>query len=107
MDKIAQVDLYSNYGSPFGAGPGFGNIISFANQAAIVIAGVIIMGMFLFGGLQIIIGAGRNDPQATGRGQKAVTYAVIGFIIVFSAYWIIRIIEIISGSNFITNTSAF
>lgn len=109
MIKLTQVNLGTTYGSPFGRpdGPGIGNLVAFINQAAIVIAGVIIVALFIYGGLQIIIGAGSNDPQATGRGQKAVTYAFLGFIIVFSAYWIVRIIEIIVGNRFITMPDVF
>lgn len=107
MNKIADVYLFKEYNSPFGVTKDLGDLLGFINQAAIVIAGVIIVTLFIYGGLQIIIGAGNNDPQATSRGQKAVTYAFIGFIIVFSAYWIIRIIEIISGSNFITQPNVF
>ena len=70
MNKLADINLYSEYGSPFGMGTGFGNIIAFINQAAIVTAGVIIVALFIYGGLQIIIGAGKNDPQATGRGKR-------------------------------------
>jgi hypothetical protein len=48
------------------------------------------------------MGAGKNDPEQAAKGKKAATTALIGFIIVFAAYWIVRIIELIFGVPFIT-----
>jgi hypothetical protein len=66
---------------------------------AIVIAGIILLFLLLFGGLSVIMGAGQSNPQKTAQGKSALTSAVIGFIIIFFAYWIIRAIEIITGAT--------
>lgn len=51
----------------------------------------------------IIRGAGNDDPKAVGQGKEAITSALIGFGIIFVAYWIIRLIELITATNFITS----
>ena len=70
--------------------------------SAFVLAGLTVFFMFILGGYSMIAGAGASDPKKTGQGRQAVTYAVIGFVVIFAAYWIVRIIEIITKSNLIT-----
>jgi hypothetical protein len=64
---------------------------------AIVIAGVIMIFLLIFGGISIIMGAGQDNPETAARGKQAATTAVIGFILIFAAYWIIQIIEFMTG----------
>ena len=60
-----------------------------------VVAGLILFFLFLGGGFAII--ASSDNPEQKGKGAKAVTAAVIGFLIIFLSYWIIQIIEKITG----------
>lgn len=102
MDKIA-FDLGLAYKSPIGVTSTLGDVISNFVQAAMVIAGFIFFLLIIGGGISMIAGAGQSDPQKTAKGKKALTYALIGFIIVFTSYWAIAIIEEMFGSDFITN----
>ena len=97
------VPLASTFGSPFGETYSLGSLVSVIVSSAIVVAGVIMLFLFVGGGLSMIAGAGNNDPRSTAQGKQAVTMAVIGFLIVFTAYWIVRIIELMTGTDFITN----
>ncbi len=99
---LAQVNIGQKFGSPFGQGKGVNDLVSLVVRAGFVIAGIIIIFYFILGGYQIMSG-GSSDPRAKEQGKQTITSAVIGFIIVFVAYWIVRAIEIITGSNFITN----
>lgn len=63
--------------------------------------------LFIGGGLMMIVGAGSNNPQGTAKGKAAATWAIAGFAIVFTSYWIIRIIEIWTGTTFITYPNFF
>lgn len=58
----------------------------------------IVAGLIIFG---LIIGAGFSFLQESDQGkQKAkelATGAVVGFIVMFSAYWIVQIVELITG----------
>jgi len=102
---LADVSIGEKFGSPWGYAPNFhfGTLISNVLTAAISISGVIALLLFITGGLKIIMGASNSDSRSTGEGKQTVTWAVIGFIIIFTAYWIIRVIELISGVDFITN----
>ena len=80
---------------------GAGKLVELILNAAFVIAGVIILFMFILGGISLIAGGGSGDPKKAAQGKQAITYAVIGFVVVFTAYWIVRIIELITGSNFV------
>lgn len=68
---------------------------------SISIAGVILLFLLIGGGIAMIAGAGKSDPQAVEKGKKAATSALIGFVVVFSAYWIVKLIETITGLNLI------
>jgi hypothetical protein len=103
MDYLAQVDIGGTFNSPFGQGQTLGGLVSIILQAAIVIAGIILLFLFIFGGIGMIAGAGNNNPEQAAKGKQAVTSAVIGFIVVFAAYWVVRLIEVITGVPFVTS----
>jgi len=100
--KNLAVDIGSTFGSPLGQSKGIGDLVTLILNASFAIASIIILFLFIFAGVSLISGAGSSDPQKIEKGKKAITTAIIGFIIIFGAYWVIRIIEIITGSNFIT-----
>jgi len=62
---------------------------------SIVVAGIILLFIIVFAGIQII-GAGGN-PQKMQGAMKLLTYGIAGFLIVFATFFIIRIIERITG----------
>jgi len=66
-----------------------------------VLAGVILLFLLIGGGLTIIISAGQNNPENASKGQKAITAAIIGFLVIFASYWIIKIVETITGLKII------
>jgi hypothetical protein len=102
LNKLA-IDIGAVYDSPFReGGKTIGNLISLILTASLSIAGFIVLVLIIFAGISLIASAGSNNPEQAERGKKAATAAIIGFIIIMSAYWIIRVIEIISGVNFIT-----
>lgn len=101
MNNLA-VDIGGAFGSPFGQGRTLGDLVSLVLRSSFVLAGVIILFFFVLGGFQMIAGAGQSNPETAAKGKQAISSAVIGFIIVFVAYWIVRIIELIVGTPFIT-----
>ena len=74
-----------------------GNLISTILPNVYVVAGVILLFLLIGGGLTIIINSGKNNPENVAKGQKAVTAAIIGFLIIFASYWLIQIVEHITG----------
>lgn len=90
------------FGQPnhlFGDIKDVGTLVSAVLANIYVIAGVILLILIIFGGLGIIMGAGQNDPQKVAQGKKAVTMAIAGFLIIFASYWIIQLVELLTGVN--------
>ncbi len=97
MDKIAQVNIGSAFNSPIGQTVGLADLVSIILFNALAISGVIMLFLMIGGGIGMIAGAGQGNPESAAKGRQAVTAAVIGFIIIFAAYWIIKIVETVTG----------
>lgn len=72
-----------------------GGIISRFLSFAFPIAGLLLFVLLVWGGLQILVGAGGKGGMEAGK--KRITAAIIGFIMLFASYWIWQIIEIVFG----------
>lgn len=81
-----------------------GSLISILLKNAYVLAGIMLFVLLIFGGISIISSAGGGDPKKTAQGQKALTSAVIGFLIIFGSYWIIQIVQYITGLEILNPT---
>ena len=86
------IDKAAQFSSP-------GSLISLILKNIYMVAGVLLLFLLIFGGLSIIMSAGASDPKKAAQGKKTVSAAVIGFLIIFASYWIIQIIEYITGLN--------
>jgi hypothetical protein len=51
--------------------------------------------MILFGGFMIISNAGNADK--TKEGSQIITSAIIGLLVLFASYWIIQLIQVVTG----------
>lgn len=60
-----------------------------------IIAGLILLGMLILGGFQFLTAAA--DPKQAEKGQQRITTAIVGFLIIFTAYWVTQIVEIVLG----------
>lgn len=76
---------------------GVGTLTSIIISNVIVIAGIIVLFLFIAGGIGMIAGSGKDNPEKTEKSKKMITSAVIGFILIFAAYWIVQIIGKITG----------
>lgn len=56
-----------------------------------VIAGLILFVMFFFGGFTIFTSAGNAEKVKHGQGM--IVNALIGFAVIFAAYWIIELLQ--------------
>lgn len=73
-----------------------GGIISRALTGFVFpIAGLILFIQLLLGGFQMLTGAANSKSIDEGKGK--ITAATIGFIILFAAYWIAQLLELIFG----------
>ena len=98
----APVQIGSTFGSPFGQTKTAGDLVSLIVRIGFVVSGVLILFFILLAGFNIVAGAGNNNPEAAKKGQQAATAAVIGFVVVFAAYWIVRLIEVITRAKIIS-----
>ncbi|PWU23752.1 hypothetical protein C5B42_01855 [Candidatus Cerribacteria bacterium 'Amazon FNV 2010 28 9'] len=69
---------------------------------AFVLAGFILLLYLVFGGVMIISSAG--NPKATEKGTQAITGAILGFVVIFVAYWLVRLVELITGVPIFSST---
>jgi len=72
-----------------------GTLISLITNNILIVASIILFFFILIGGLTMILNAGDSDKQK--QGMQTITNAIVGYLIVFAAYWIIRIIEGLTG----------
>lgn len=95
---FAAVDIKDAFGQGFANNKPFdnlGDIVSVIAQNAFVLAGIIAFVLLIFGGFGVIVSAG--DSKKLEEGKKAITGAVVGLILIVASYWIIQIIETLTG----------
>jgi len=97
----ALVDVGSEYGvsAKF---PTLGSLVTVVLNNAYFIAGFLIIFLLIFAGVSIIMGAGKSDSSQVEKGAKAATMAIIGFVVVFLSWFIIKIIETVTGVNILS-----
>jgi hypothetical protein len=60
-----------------------------------IIGGFILFVMIMYSGFLYISGSTKGQEQAA----KVLTTAVVGFIVMFSAFWILQIIQVVTGAD--------
>ena len=107
---LAQVNIGANLNNGQGGSigqtyTGFGQIVNAILKNSLTIAGIIFLALLIFGGISMIASAGSSDSKKSAQAKQAVTSAAIGLLVVVSAYFIIQIIETITGLNILNNTT--
>jgi len=78
--------------------PQFGNLASIVNAFVTPILTLAGIALFLF---MVIAGfkymASGDDPKAKDSAKGQLTSAIIGFVIIFAAYWILEIVAAVFG----------
>jgi len=72
-----------------------GEIISALLPYIFAIAGIILFVFLVMGGFGLLTSGG--DPEKAKNAQARITSALIGFLIIFLAYWLTQILEVIFG----------
>ncbi|HPT66142.1 MAG TPA: hypothetical protein PK257_02410 [Candidatus Woesebacteria bacterium] len=91
-----------NLEAAYGNG-GVSTLISIILKYSLMLAGIILLSLLIFGGITFIMNAGKGDSKKADQGKSAITNAAIGFIIVLLAYTIIQIIGKITGVNILNS----
>lgn len=76
---------------------GIAKFVSIFLNIAFVLAGIVLLFFFILGGIGLIGGAGNSDPQKAEQAKKTLTSAMIGFVIVFASYWIVKLVGQLLG----------
>jgi hypothetical protein len=94
-----------NYPSQFsgfifqGKNQSIGGILSRAIPLVFAFAGIGLLIMLLAAGFTFLTSAG--DAKKMEQGKQQLTNAIIGFIIIFAAYWIVQLVGTIFGLDII------
>ena len=96
---FAQVDINPGTGTGSNIGAIYGNpgtLINIILKNIYSIVGLVLIGLLIYGGFVIIMGAG-EDQKKIAQGQQLITQALIGFVIVIASYLIVKLIETLTG----------
>lgn len=98
---IAQVNIGD---LPLGNGTNLGEVyqepatlVTIIIRNGLTIAGIILLILLVAGGFMMIAGAGSGDQKKAAAAKTMITDAVIGFLVIFASYFIIQIVEVITG----------
>lgn len=85
---------YANF--PFiGTKANFGEIVTKAIPFVLAFAGMGLLLMLIAGGYGVLTSSG--DAKKLAGAQQRITYAILGFIIIFVAFWLVQILATIFG----------
>ncbi len=73
------------------------DMINLIVKNVFVLAGVFLFGLILFAGFKFIKGGAKGLEEA----KTVVTTALLGFIIMFSAYWILQVLKLVTGADIV------
>ncbi len=100
---MAQFVEYTTYNRAIGLKSGndsLGGIVNSFLPTLLTIAGLILFGMLVMGGFTMLAGAA--DKEAQEKGKKMITSSLTGFFIIFLAYWIAQILQVIFKINILS-----
>ncbi len=75
----------------------FGVLVTVIVKNAFMLAGVISFILLIFGGFGVIVGAGGGDTKKLEQSKQTITAAVLGLLIVVGSFFIVQIIETLTG----------
>jgi TRAP-type C4-dicarboxylate transport system permease small subunit len=82
---------------PLPASAGFTNLASVVtkaiNQIVFPVAGIILLLYLVWGGFDYLTSMG--DPKKAESGKNKITNAILGFVIIFVAFWIVQLVDYI------------
>lgn len=72
-----------------------GTIIGAALTYVFAFAGVGLLLMIISSGFTLMLSAG--DPKKMEKGKQSLTNSILGFILIFAAFWLVQILGIVFG----------
>lgn len=78
-----------------------GPLVTAIVRNVFMLSGVIAFVLLILGGFAFIVGAGAGDTKQLEQGKKTITGAAIGLVIIIGSFWIISIIETLTGMTLV------
>lgn len=98
---LAEVNINN---TPLGTGKNLGDVykepatlVTLIVRNSLTIAGIILLVLIIAGGFMMIASAGSGDQKRAATAKTMITDAAIGFLVIFLSYFIIQIVEVITG----------
>lgn len=98
IEKVVAVNLIDLAPNP--GLTSFGPLVTAIVRNAFVFAAIISFILLILGGFQVIVAAG--DEKKLEQGKAAITGAVVGLLVVLGSFWIVQIIEVITGLHLLS-----
>lgn len=93
MTQILAI-TFPNIADPLGGKfSSIGDIINTLVPYIFALAGLALLFILIIGGFELMTSAG--DPKKMESAKGKLTNGVIGFVIIFVAYWLVQIMEVI------------
>lgn len=73
------------------------SLVTLIVRNGLTVAGIILLILIIAGGFMMIASAGSGDQKKAATAKTMITDAAIGFLVIFLSYFIIQIIEVITG----------
>jgi len=86
-----------NIGEVYKSDTGVSTLVTIIIRNGLTIAGIILLVLLVAGGFMMIASAGSGDQKKAASAKTMITDAVIGFLVIFLSYFIIQIVEVITG----------
>ena len=87
-------------GQTFGPGKNFSSISDLLNVLLpnfMVISGIVLFIGIIISGMMTVQSAGSGDAHAAENWKKALVGMIAGFLLIFTGYWIVQIVEFVTG----------
>lgn len=84
----------------------FPNLASLVNNAiplVFAVAGIFLFLYLVWGGFDFLTSMG--DPKRAESGKGKITSAIVGFVIIFVAYWLVQVVDFIFKLGVYTPTA--
>ena len=72
------------------------SMVNLLVQVIFVGVGLILFAMIVISGLSMVAG---GTSESKDKAKTTMTSALIGFLVIFSAYWIMQIIQVFTGAD--------
>ena len=97
----ANLSQFSDITSPIYSGDStlLSTLIGNLLPLSLVFAGLLLLLMLIRGGFTML--SNPTNPDAQGAGKARITWALVGFFVLFCSYWLAQILEIVFNINIV------